>query len=57
MPDRLANGIEKLPTTQSRILALEAIGSRENLLRWLAAGLLDQLASIGDNDAFSPTQW
>jgi hypothetical protein len=57
MPDELANGIEKLPTTQSRILALEAIGSRENLLRWLAAGLLDQLAAVGDNDTFSPTEW
>ena len=57
LPDELANGIEKLPTIQSRILALEAIGRRENLLRWLAAGLLDQLAAIGDNDGFSPTQW
>src|SRR5262249_41242753 len=43
-PDVIANAIEKLPTAEAKMAALEAIGSRTNLLRWLAASELTSLS-------------
>lgn len=46
--EKIAAGIERLPNSGSKVVALQSIASRPNLLRWLAALTLMDLGSFGE---------
>lgn len=52
-----ATAIERLPTKEAQIMALKAMGTKENCLRWLAAYPLDHLPGMPKNSEYFVTWW
>ncbi|MEI7731362.1 MAG: hypothetical protein WCO56_17435 [Verrucomicrobiota bacterium] len=52
-----AAAIERLPTKEARIMALKALGNKENCLRWLAVYPLDYLPGMPKNSEYFVTWW